>query len=428
MKTRIAIALLLALSTLAACKRDAPPAAARPTTGDYAVQEWVLPAQAGSMAPDLRVAPDGRVLISWLNRQQGRRNILQFSSYTEAGGWQSQPRTIAVGQSLVANWADTPHLLATADGALWVQWLQANAASPSAYDVALARSRDGGMTWTQITRVNDDQAASEHGFAALWPRSVNSIGIAWLDGRGQHVAHDAGQQDIQQKDDMHHGGAMQLRANGFDMDLARGPDALVDARACDCCQTDAATTDRGVLLAWRDRGEDEVRDIVVARLQDDGAWTKPVPVHADGWKVEACPVNGPAIAARGNAAVVAWYSEAGGTPTVRIARSINAGDAFAAPVVVDSGAAVRGQVDVAVDAQQAWVAWLREDAKGQALMLARYTPDLSKQLQLIEVARLGARGHASGTPRLAVDAGGAWLAWTDAIGGAADVQGARITR
>jgi hypothetical protein len=422
-KSRIAIALVVGLATLAACKRDAPQPAAKPTSGDYAVQEWVLPAQAGSMAPDLRVAPDGRVLISWLNRQQGRRNILQFASWTEAGGWQSQPRTIAVGQSLVANWADTPHLIATADGALWVQWLQATAASPSGYDVALARSRDGGMTWTQITRVNDDQTTSEHGFAALWPRSANAIGVAWLDGRDQQVAHDAGQ-----KDDAHHAGAMQLRANGFDMDLARGADAVVDARACDCCQTDAAVTDRGVLLAWRDRSDDEVRDIVVSRLQDDGAWTKPVPVHADGWKVEACPVNGPAIAAVGNAAVVAWYSEAGGTPAVRIARSSNAGDAFAAPVVVDSGDAVRGQVDVAVDAQQAWVAWLREDAKGQALMLARYTPDLSKQLQLIEVARLGARGHASGTPRLAVDAGGAWLAWTDAIDGVADLQGARITR
>ncbi|MEG2941637.1 MAG: hypothetical protein RR969_08655 [Thermomonas sp.] len=423
-KSRIAIALVVTLAALVACKRDdAAPAVAKPTNGDYLVQDWVLPAQAGSMAPDLRVAPDGRVLISWLNRQQGRRNVLQFSSYTEAGGWQSLPRTIAVGQSLVANWADTPHMLATADGALWVQWLQANAASPSAYDVALARSRDGGMTWTQITRVNDDQTASEHGFAALWPRGANAVGIAWLDGREQQGAHATDAKDV-----AHHGGAMQLRANGFDMDLARGADAVVDARACDCCQTDAASTDRGTLLAWRDRSDDEVRDIVVSRLQDDGAWTKPVSVHADGWKVEACPVNGPAIAASGNAAVVAWYSEAGGTPTVRIARSTNAGDAFAAPVIVDSDAAVRGQVDVAMDAQQAWVAWLREDAKGQALMLARYTPDLSKRLQLIEVARLGARGHASGTPRLAVDAGGAWLAWTDVVDGVADLQGARITR
>jgi len=234
--------------------------------------------------------------------------------------------------------------------------------------------------------------------------------------------------DAPQKQGAHHAGAMQLRGNGFDMDLERGVDAVVDARTCDCCQTDVAITDRGPLLAWRDRDDDDVRDIVVARVQDDGTWTKPVAVHADGWKVDACPVNGPAIAARGNDAVVAWYSEAGGTPAVRIARSTNAGDAFAAPIEVDHGAVVRGQVDVAIDAQQAWVAWLREDARGQSLMLARYTPDLSRRLQLIEVAKLAARGHASGTPRLAVDAGGAWLAWTDAVDGAADLQGARIAR
>ena len=71
---------------------------------------------------------------------------------------------------------------------------------------------------------------------------------------------------------------------------------------------------------------------------------------------------------------------------------------------------------------------LGQDAKGQVLMLDRYAPDLSKRLQRIEVARLAARGHASGTPRLAVDAEGAWLAWTDVIDGAADLQGARIAR
>jgi hypothetical protein len=61
-------------------------------------------------------------------------------------------------------------------------------------------------------------------------------------------------------------------------------------------------------------------------------------------------------------------------------------------------------------------------------MLARYAADLSKPLQRIEVARLQGRGHAGGAPRLAVDAGGAWLVWTDAIGGVAHLQGARITR
>ena len=418
MKTRIAIVLILACSAVVACKREVPPAAN--PSGDYRVEVWPLPAAAGSMSPDLSIASGGRLLLSWINRQQGRRNALQFSSYTDDGGWQSQPRTIAVGHSLVANWADTPHLLATPDGALWAQWLQSSDASPSGYDAVLARSRDGGMRWEQLTRVNDDGLAAEHGFAALWPAGTDTLGIAWLDGRAQAATQSHGEGH-------HAGGAMQLRANQFDMSLDRGADAVLDTKTCDCCQTDVALTDKGALLAYRDRGDDEVRDIAVLRFEA-GKWSAPKPVHADGWKIEACPVNGPAIAARGNAAVVAWYSEAGGTPTLRLARSPNSGERFFAPITVDAGAAVLGRAAVGIDARQVWVAWLREDAQAQTLMLARYAPDLSKRLQQIEVAKLGARGLASGYPKLLAGDGMAWLVWTDSVDGVAHLKGARIVR
>lgn len=420
MRPRVALA--LALPLLAACARQPePPAAA--ANGDYRVQVWPLPAAAGAASPDLSLAPGGRLLLSWMSRQPGRRNALQFASWSRDGGWQSQPRTIAVGQSLVANWADVPHLRATPDGALWVQWLQADPGNPSGYHAVLARSRDGGMNWNQITRVNDDGLDVEHGFAALWAAGADRLGIAWLDGRAQAEAHDAGGDGKGHQS----GGAMQLRANTFDMSLGRGTDAVLDVRTCDCCQTDVALTSKGPLLAYRDRADDEVRDIAVLRLEG-GTWSAPKPVHADGWKTEACPVNGPAIAARGNTAVVGWYSEGGGGAAVRIARSVDAGDAFAAPVIVDKGTAVLGRVDVAFDGQQAWIAWLREDASGQTLMLARYAPDLSRELQRIEVAKLEARGHASGSPKLVVNTSGAWLAWTDTAGGVAYLKGALVAR
>lgn len=371
------------------------------------------------MAPDLSVAPDGRLLLSWINRQQGRRNALQFATYTLAGGWQSQPRTVAVGESLVANWADTPHMLGTPDGALWVQWLQGSAAGPAAYDTVLARSRDGGQNWTQLTRVNDDEGAAEHGFAALWADGANALGIAWLDGRAQAGAHGGAQQAGP--------GMMQLRANRFDQDLARGVDAIVDASVCDCCQVDVAISSSGPVLAYRNRTEGEIRDIFVVRLQG-GAWSEPKIVHADGWKIPGCPVNGPAIAARQDGVVVGWYSEGSGQPSFQLARSNDGGTTFGAPVVIERGAAVLGRVDVALDASQAWVSWLREVDGAQALMLARYTPDLSRQLQRIEVARLQARGRASGVPKLAVDASGAWLVWTDVVGGVPQLRGAQVTR
>ena len=68
----------------------------------------------------------------------------------------------------------------------------------------------------------------------------------------------------------------------------------LDARVCDCCQTAAVATQRGLLVAYRDRGPDEVRDISVVRFES-GRWTEPHPLHSDGWKIAGCPVNGPAM-------------------------------------------------------------------------------------------------------------------------------------
>ena len=419
MKTRIAFAAACAAILLAGCTRDAAPPAAT-ADGDYSVRPWELFAGPGSMAPDISLAANDRVLLSWLNRQQGRRTALQFASWTDEGGWQSQPRTIAVGNSLMANWADVPHLRATPDGALWAQWLLSDPKAPSAYDIVLARSRDGGMRWEQMTRVNAEGQGGYSGFAALWAEGRDRLGIAWLDGRAKQAGHEG--------HDVHDaGGAMQLRATRFDGGLQRGEELLLDAMTCDCCQTDVAMTDSGALLVYRGRTEGEVRDIKAIRRSGDG-WTAPTTVHADAWEVAGCPVNGPAVAARGRRAVVGWFTAKGGTPLLQLAASGDAGATFGTPVRVDAGAAVLGQVDVALDDQQAWIAWLREDAGGQRLMLARYAPDLGRELQRIEVARLQGRGRATGAPRMVPGAHGLWLVWTDVVAGAPQLRGARIAR
>jgi len=248
MNPRTLAALALVSVVLSACGHKAPPA---PASGDFKAQVWVLPAEAGSLAPDLVRTPDGRILLSWINRREGRRNVLQFSSYTEQDGWQSQPRTIAIGNTLAASGANAPHLLATPDGALWAQWLQTRPEQATGHDadVTLARSRDGGMTWGQMTRVNDDAAPAEHGFAALWPEGADRIGIAWLDGRdlgqaGETEGHDAAPPDaaaaghaaMAGMTGMDHGGgnatkSTQLRVNSFDMDLHRGADTVLDPHA-----------------------------------------------------------------------------------------------------------------------------------------------------------------------------------------------------
>ncbi len=438
MKTAL-IATLSAALLLAACDQTSKPASVTDATGNT-VTEWPLPAPAGAAQPDVSLAPDGRLLLSWIKPFDARRHALQFTSFDAQGRWLWAPKTIAVGGSMVVNWADTPHIAATADGSLWAHWLQRTRSAASldgsagagdgdgdaeghaghedaSYDIFVATSKDDGMRWSAPIRPHDDGQAVEHGFVSFWPDARDRIGIAWLDGRNTVTAPGGT-------------GMTSLRSASIDISPAVLNGTEIDATVCDCCNTDVAMTTRGPLLVYRDRTTEEIRDVYATRLTGD-AWSAPKPVHADGWKMTACPVNGPAVAAQGNSAVVAWYTVGQGsagaeTPLLKIARSADAGDTFAAPVIVDSGTAVQGRTDIALDAKQAWIAWLREDNAGQSLWVARYAPDLSRELARVEVAKVQGRGRGTGFPKLVARDGEAFVVWTDIANGSTFLRGARV--
>lgn len=430
MKTLVVVILLATLGC-SGCQRAPDAAVETSTPGKVAdvlaplrATDWPLPATGGATAPDLHLAPDGRLLLSWIGTQPGRRDAVQYAANDTSGQWQSAAKTIAVGTALFVNWADTPHIAATPDGALWVHWLQKSSDAPYAYDVKVSSSRNDGMNWSAPISVHDDGTQTEHGFVSFWPAAHDTLGIAWLDGRNTAMPAAAGDGG----EHAGHGrGAMTLRTATLDARLQRGNEAELDAMTCDCCQTDVAMTAKGPLLVYRGRDRNEIRDILVTRF-DGKAWTVPHKVHDDQWKMPACPVNGPAAAARGNTAIIAWYTEAGGQPKLQLARSGDAGDSFATPMEIDRGAALLGRVDIAFDGQQVVLAWLREDAQGQSLQLARYNADLSRQLQRLEVARLQGRGRATGFPKLALRDGVVHLVWTDVVAGRPQLRGARLLR
>ncbi len=387
-------------------------ASARP----WRIADWALPVQGAAAQPDLVAFGDGRVLVSWLQSgADGHR--LQVAIADRDGDWARPPRTVASGRDWFVNWADTPHVAIGNDGALWAHWLRKSGPGTYAYDVMLSRSADEGANWSEPVRVNDDGTRSEHGFVSLWADGADGIGVAWLDGRHTGGGGESGHAG--------HGGAMSLRAARFDAGLRRSLDTQVDAMTCDCCQTDVALTARGPLLVYRDRDAQEIRDIAATR-REGAVWTAPAAVHADRWNMPACPVNGPSVAARGEAAVVAWYTAAGGEPKLQLARSEDAGGRFGAPVVVDRGEAVQGRVEVALGEDAVWLLWLREEDQAQSLWLARYAPDLSRELQRIEVARPQGRGRGTGFPQLALARDAVYVVWTELADRSARLRGARL--
>lgn len=423
---RLRFALLALVSAaLLGCGAEPPPP--QTLVGPQRVEPWLPPVRDGAAQPDLSVAPDGRLLLSWISKPPGRRPAVQIAEYFPDGHWE-QPRTVVVGNSLFVNWADTPHVMATADRALWVHWLQKSADAPYAYDIKLVRSLDHGMNWSAPRKAHGDATTTEHGFVAFWPQGDDRLGAVWLDGRNTASATGTGDHDAHAAHDAHEGddGAMTLRGAVFDAQLNPSAEAELDARTCDCCQTAAAATGNGALVVYRDRSEKEIRDIYAVRF-DGKAWSAPVRVHADDWTMPACPVNGPAVAARDARAAVAWYTAANERPAVKLALSTDGGARFGEPVVVDEGPAVLGRVAVAMDAQQVWLLWMREDAGRQSLWLARYAPDLGKRFTKIELAKIEGKGRATGFPKIALRDGAAYVVWTDAGEAGPSLRGLRLS-
>lgn len=374
-----------------------------------AVQPLRSPAPEGSAQPQLTVSSRG-VLLSWIERQ-GTQATLAFAERT-ADGW-SQPRVVASGDDWFVNWADVPSVLRMSNGVLWAHWLQKSGAGTYAYDVRLARSTDDGRTWSRAVTPHHDGTQTEHGFASLYELPGAQLGLIWLDGRA--MASEGASAGERGHSSTGHAqgageGAMSLRSAVFDASGRQVAETAVDLRVCECCPTAAAVASAGPVIAYRDRSEDEVRDIYVARLVD-GAWTAGRPAHRDNWRIAACPVNGPALDAAGSRVAIAWFTAADDEGRAFAAFSTDSGATFGPPIRLDETSAL-GRVDIVLlDDGSAVAAWI-EFAQQRARLMMRRIDAFGRRSSAIPVAALAA-SRASGYPRLARDGNALLLAWTD---------------
>src|SRR5262249_21898736 len=143
----------------------------------------------------------------------------------------------------------------------------------------------------------------------------------------------------------------------------------VDPRVCECCSTAAVVTPDGVLAAYRNRSDDEIRDIYVSRF-DEGRWTEPAVVHADNWRIPACPINGPALSARGRDVAIVWYTVKEEQGHSYAAFSSDSGRRFGNPIRLDEAASL-GRVDVELLPDGSALATWIEAADGHSQFRAR---------------------------------------------------------
>lgn len=413
--------LLLPLLVAGGCD-TAPPGPAEGDALELAMEPLASPADPGALFPFVARGQDGVTHLSWTQPLDEGGHAIRMASL-EAGEW-SPAQTISSGDRFFVNWADFPSVHALPDGTLAAHWLARSGEGTYDYDVHVATSPDGGATWSDPVILHRDGVAAEHGFVSFFPAD-GGFGAVWLDGRNTRSGGDEGADAA----DGHAGHgtpetAMTLHATVLRPDGTLSPtETMLDGRICDCCQTAAAVTSRGPVVVYRDRSPEEVRDISVVR-QVDGAWTEPATLHADQWVIPGCPVNGPAVAARGDDVVAAWFTGAEGIPRTRVAFSTDAGATWGDAIEVDDGNPL-GRVDVELlEDGSAFVVWLEAgEGETEALIRARrIRPDgmrsASTDLAMTPAAR------SSGFPRMAPGDGGLVLAWTDP----SETGGVRVMR
>lgn len=367
-----------------------------------AIQPASSPAGINSSEPSLSTSDRG-VLMSWIERE-GTTTHLKFAERTSYG-W-TTPITAASGDDWFLSYADVPSVMRLSDGTLVAQWLQVTDDLIEAYNLLISYSRDNGRTWAAPFMPHHDGTMTQHGFASFVEMPGSGVGLVWLDGRAAELDTDSPE-----------GGAMSLRFAAFDANWKQTADTPVDLRVCECCPTTAVVTPDGVLTAYRDRSDVEIRDISVSRLEN-GTWTPPATVHDDNWDIPQCPVNGPKLAASGRQVAAAWFTVKNDQGQAFAAFSNDSGRSWGEPIRLDDAGSL-GRVDVQLledgSAAATWVEFA--DQRGQFRM-RRIEPSGAKSAPVTVAGVEGSR--TSGIPRVARRGSDLVFAWTESAAGSGE--------
>lgn len=286
-------------------------------------------------APAVAVGRDGQALVTWI-AQDGHANNVYLSRPSPDGA-----RSLRVNPDGLSaeSMHQAPGIATGPGGEVYLSWSSEKPKAEGtlfASDLQLSRSLDGGQRFERPLRVNEDRPIS-HSFDGMGVGPDGTVYLGWIDTR--------------------EGGTeprtflARIGERGSRVEHVVKLDA---GETCVCCRVDVAAGDGLVAVLWRKVFPGNVRDMVLGLSRDGGrSFASPVLVHADGWKIAACPHRGGRVALDGHGRIhAAWYTEGRDeTPRVLFATSTG-GRPFDGPrPITVAGGAVPDHVRLAVNRQ-----------------------------------------------------------------------------
>ena len=381
---RRALAALLSLALLTAPVLAAPPARldfAHPA-GGHEVQ--VSP-------PAVAVDRDGAPIVAWVAGGHDGNRVF----FTRPGAG-AEPVAVSPADLFADSLHQAPGLAVGLGGEIYVTWSSVKPKPPGglfAADLRLSRSLDGGRTFEPPLRVNEDRPTS-HSFEGVAVAPDGTLLIAWIDTRGGHGS----------------------TATWLARVVERGSRVervapLPSGETCVCCRVSvsAGPGERAAVM-WRKVFPGDLRDMVLSTSADGGrTFATAELVHADRWKITACPHRGGTVAtdARGRRYAL-WYTERRERPEILLAVAPD-GRRFGAPTVVHTAAgSVPDHARLAVNADgRGVIVW--EDATAvRRRILLRSIGDGGRTLGPVRVLSQAIKAW---TPDVAVAPDGFVVAW-----------------
>lgn len=241
--------------------------------------------------PSFSTMPDGKVVLSWTERDNLKKVSFLYSIYDGKGF--TQPIKVPVVDSATTHAEGMPRLTVKKDGSMIVSFelKKDNPTSKFGSDLLYVYSADG-KNWSKPMYVQADRDATKsHSFSRSVRLADGEIGIIWLDekltSKGRSVKF-----------------AKTSPGKGF------GDEKVIDNQACECCRIEAIVDEKGTLhIFYRDMYEDGSRDMSYISSNDNGqTFSQPRNVYPDKWQVNACPHSGPSATVTPKGVLMSWYT------------------------------------------------------------------------------------------------------------------------
>lgn len=349
---------------------DVPPPAALGTSVavDGSGRLWIAYAQAAAVQEEaVTAAAEGGPPPSRAGTSEPVAHVLLQQSEDAGVSWQAPVRVTAQPEPVSADGENRPKLAFGPQGEMYVTWTSPTSARYTG-DIRLARSLDGGKSWSTPAIVHRDRQLIAHRFESLMVDGTGRVWVAWIDKRDLEQAEAARQvraaSSAQAAAVPAYAGAAIYYAYSDDQGSNwRGDFKLAD-HSCECCRI-ALTQDAGgrAVAMWRHIFAPNERDHAYAVLDEDGDSIVQRTTF-ERWRVDACPHHGPSLAFTADGVRHAvWFNlvqDEGRAFYGRFAAAPASQDASAHVQVLPAGAT---HADIAAFGNTLAVAWKRFDGE-----------------------------------------------------------------